>query len=136
MHPVTLMSGEIEVLRPFYDETTLECMLVALASSIMRAVRHLSGIVIYHSHSINFLQDFHSFFGSYRIPRNATNTPYFVVAKRGTNGEIIDARVRRQYVFALGSYLIDHNPVYQGISLDQQALDALPVNDVWNDVIH
>jgi len=136
MHPVTLMSGEIEVLRPFYDTTTLECMLVALACPIMRVVRHQNGNVIYHSYSINFLQNFHSFYGPCRIPRNANNTPYFVVAKRGTNGEIIEARVRRQYVFALGSYLIDHHPAYQGIALDQQALDALPVNDVWNDIIH
>jgi len=58
-----------------------------------------------------------------------------VVTKRGTNGEIIEARVRRQYVFALASYLIDHPPAYQGITLDEQALDALPVNDVWKDVI-
>jgi len=95
MHPVTLMSGKIEVLKPFYDITTLECMLVALACPIMRVVRHQNGNVIYHSHSINFLQDFYCFFSSCRIPRNATSTPYLVVAKGGTNGEIIEARVRR-----------------------------------------
>ena len=52
MHPVTLISGEIEELQPYYDTTTLECMLVALACPIMRVVRHQSGNVIYHSHSI------------------------------------------------------------------------------------
>ena len=81
-------------------------------------VRHQNGNVIYHSHSINFLQDIQSFFESCRIPRNATNTPYFVVVKRGTNGDIIEARVRRQYTFALASHLIDHHPAYQGITLD------------------
>ena len=135
MTPLTLSSGEVPELADIADATPLECMLVALACPIMRVVRHRSGSLLYQNHCVNFLQGFDSFFGTIAIPRRASNTPFFVIIRRGANNEAREVRVRRHVVLKLASYLIDNNPKYRGLHLGRDALNELPEDGPLTGVI-
>jgi len=68
MIPLTFSSGIVAYLQDVVDATPLECMLVALACPVMRVVRHTSGVAIYDSHCINFLQNTSAFSTVRRLP--------------------------------------------------------------------
>ena len=125
MIPLTLASGVVEQLRDIADASPLECMLVALACPVMRIVRHVGGSVRYQSHCANFIQNFNSL-STRIIPRIPTSTPFVVVVRRGTDGEIREARVRRHVVRKLAIYLIQNNPYYAGCTFSNERVDLLP----------
>ena len=83
--------------------TPLDCMLVSLACPVMHVVHRKSGSPLYQSHAINFLQYSNRFFGTAYILRRASNTPYFVIMKRGCNDEFYEEKR------AVMSFLSLHN---------------------------
>ena len=134
MIPLTLASGTIQQLHSCKNANQLECMLVALACPVIRVKRHRSGSIFYKGGCINFLQDLNSLVT--KLPRSHRNTPYFVIVKRGSEGEVIhEARVRRHIVLSLIIWLRDNNPLYRNIQLDTAALNELPEDGRYEGVI-
>ena len=127
MIPLTLASGVVEELQDIADASPLECMLVALACPVMRIVRHVGGSIRYQNHCANFIQNFNSL-STRIIPRNPSSIPFFVVVRRGTDGEIREAKVRRNVVRKLAWYLIRNNPCYAGCTFSHEHVDLLPEN--------
>ena len=100
MIPLTLASGSIRELYSCKDANQLECILVALACPVIRVKHHRSGSIFYKGGCINFLQDLNYLVT--KLPRTHQNTPYFIIVKHGSEGEVIHkARVRHHIVLNL-----------------------------------
>ena len=69
------------------------------------------------------------------LPREAKNTPYFIIIKGGTNtGNIIEARLSRGYICVLIVRLKEKNPLYAGVAINFEALNRFPDNKSYEDV--
>ena len=106
----------------------LECMICDRAYTVMHAVRHRSGNLIYQGRDINFFQEFSGFFRSGCIPRSVNNTPYLVLVNQGCDDVIVEARVLCHVVKLLSEYYIDNITVY--VRLDIKVLNLFPEDGI------
>ena len=110
-------------------------MLLALACPLIRLKQRLSGSLFYEDGCINFLQDFNSFLVVSTLPIEAKNTPYLIIVKQGTNlGNIIESRVRIGRIYEFLVWLKSNNPFYYGITINFEALNRLPDNEIYDNV--
>ena len=110
-------------------------MLLALACPSIRVKRHLSGSLFYEGGCINFLQYLNSFLVVSTLPREAKNTPYFIIVKQGTNTcNILEARVHRGCIYEFLVWIKSNNPFYYGITINFEALNRFPDNEIYDDV--
>ena len=75
-------------------------MLLGIACPLIQLKQHISGSLFYEGGCINFLQDFNSFLVVSTLPREAKNTPYFIIFKRVTNTvNILEDRLHRGNIY-------------------------------------
>ena len=113
--------------------TQVEEMLIARALPIMRVYIKPGGQRAYSGHCINLPQDVKELADF--LPRYPKDIPIIVVKMKGRNDTFKDVTVRKQQVENALNWLIRNNPQYKNVTLNQDALDSLPQNNVPEDLI-
>ena len=112
--------------------TQIEEMLIARAIPIMRVYVKPGGQRGYSGHCINLPQNILELAES--LPRYAKEIPLILVTMNGKDNTYKDVIVRKEKVHNALIWLINNNPLYKDITVNKNALDALPVNGVPNDL--
>ena len=113
--------------------TQVEEMLIARALPIMRVYVKPGGQRAYHGHCINLPQDVSDLASS--LPHYSKDISVIVVKMKGKDNSTRDVTVRRHKVEDALNWLINHNPHYQCVTINANALDNLPVNGVPADIL-
>ena len=110
--------------------TQVEEMLIARALPIMRVYVKPGGKCAYHDHCINLTQDVSDLASHYR-----KDISVIVVKTKDKDNSTRDVTVRRLKGENALNWLINHNPHYQCVTINANALDNLAVNGVPADIV-
>ena len=113
--------------------TQIEEMLIARALPIMRVYIKPGGQRGYSGHCINLPQHVQELATS--LPRYPKELSLIVIKMKRKDNTFKDVSVRRHMVQNALTWLINNNPHYQDVHLNQQCLESLPENGVPNDLI-
>ena len=110
-------------------------MFLALACPLILVKRHLSGYIFYEGGCVNFIKYLDSFLVVSTLTREAKNTAYFIIIKRGTNTDnILDSRLRRGHIYEFIVWPKAKNPLYAGIAISFEAFNWFPDNEICDHV--
>ena len=121
--------GELPVLSEFEE------MLIARVIPIMSVYKKDSGHSGLKGHMCSFFQDVATPF--LVLPRNVANLPVFLAVKPGQKQgdmDFIPWIVRQSAVRRWLDWLISHNDLYVGVTIDATALSVLPEGSVPDDI--
>ena len=110
--------------------TQVEEMLIARALPIMRVYVKPGGKCAYHDHCINLTQDVSDLASHYR-----KDISVIVVKTKDKDNSTRDVTARRLKGENALNWLINHNPHYQCVTINANALDNLAVNGVPADIL-
>ena len=113
--------------------TQTEEMLIAQALSIMRIYIKPGGQRDYSGYCINLPQDLNGLASV--LPRCPKDLSIIVVMVKGRGNTFKDVNVQRQKVHNALLWLLQNNSHYKDITIDQHALDCLPINGVPTDIM-
>ena len=113
--------------------TQIEEILIARALPIMRIYIKLGGQRGFSGHCINLPQNVTEFATS--LPRYPKNLAVIIVKVKGKESTFRDVKVRKQKVHDALVWLINNNPHYSELGINEQALNLLPANGVPQDLI-
>lgn len=113
--------------------TQIEEMLIARALPIMRVYIKPGGQRGYSGHCINLPQNIKDLVLT--LPRYPKDLSVIIVKVRGRNNTFKDVNVRRQKVHKALLWLLQNNPQHADISINLDALNCLPVNDIPTDLV-
>ena len=112
--------------------TQVEEMLIACALPIMRVYIKPGGQRGYSGHCINLPQNITEIASA--LPRYPKDISVIVVKVKGKNNTFKDVNVRRHKVHSALLWLIQNNPHYSDVKVDNSALCSLPENGVPFDI--
>ena len=115
------------------DLTQIEEMLIARALPIMRVYIKPGGQRGYSGHCINLPQNVTELATS--LPRYSKDLAVIIVKVKGRDNTFRDVSVRKQKVHNALVWLINNNPHYSEITINEDALDLLPENGVVPDLM-
>ncbi len=113
--------------------TQIEEMLIARALPIMRIYIKPGGQRGYSGHCINLPQNVTELATS--LPRYPKDLAVIIVKVKGKENTFKDVTVRREKVHNALVWLINNNPHYLELTINEDALDSLPVNGVPQDLM-
>ena len=113
--------------------TQVEEMLIARALPIMRVYIKPGGQRGYSGHVINLPQNIAEL--AHSLPRYPKDLSVIVVKKKGKDNSFKDVTVRRQNVADALKWLINNNPHYKDININQDSLNSLPEDGVPHDLL-
>jgi len=113
--------------------TQVEEMLIARALPIMRVYVKPGGQRGYSGHCINLPQHVEELACS--LPRYPKDLSVIVVRMKGKDNSFKDLSVRKNNVADALQWLINNNPNYKDVRVNQQSLDSLPENGIPQDFI-
>ena len=111
------------------DLTQVEEMLIAHALPIMRVYTKPGGQQGYTGHCVNLPQNVTELATS--LPRYPKHLAVIIVKVKGGENTFKDVRVRKQNVRNALVWLINNNPHYSELLINQDALNSLPEN-IWS----
>ena len=115
------------------DLTQVEEMLIARALPIMRVYIKPGGQRGYSGHCINLPQNVTELATS--LPRYPKDLAVIIVKVKGKGNTFKDVRVRKQRVQNALVWLINNNPHYSELLINENALNSLPENGVPPDLM-
>jgi hypothetical protein len=113
--------------------TQVEEMLIARALPIMRVYIKPGGQRGYSGHCINLPQNVKELATS--LPRYPKELSVIIVKAKGKNDTFKDVTVRKQKVHEALLWLIQNNPYYSDLQVNEDALNLLPENGVPPDLM-
>ena len=113
--------------------TQIEEMLIARALPIMRVYIKPGGQRGYSGHCINLPQNVTELATS--LPRYPKDLAVIIVKVKGKDNTFRDVTVRKQKVHNALVWLINNNPHYSELTIDEEALNSLPENGVPPDLM-
>jgi hypothetical protein len=113
--------------------TQIEEMLIARALPIMRVYIKPGGQRGYSGHCINLPQNVTELATS--LPRYPTDVAVIIVKVKGKDNTFRDVTVRKQKVHNALVWLINNNPHYSKLTINEEALNSLPENGVPPDLM-
>ena len=113
--------------------TQLEEMLIARALPIMTVYIKPGGQRGYSGHCINLPQNVQEL--ALTLPRYPKDLTMIVVKMKGKDNSFKDVSVRRQKVADALLWLINNNPHYKDVKINQHSLNNLPDHGVPHDII-
>ena len=113
--------------------TQVEEMLIARALPIMRVYIKPGGQRGYSGHCINLPQNVAEL--AHSLPRYPKDLSVIVVKMKGKDNNFKDVTVRRQNVANALQWLINNNPHYKDIIVNQDSLNSLPLHGVPQDLL-
>ncbi len=113
--------------------TQIEEMLIARALPIMRVYIKPGGQRGYSGHCINLPQNVTELATS--LPRYPKDLAVIIVKVKGRDNTFKDVTVRKQKVHNALIWLINNNPHYSGLTINDDALNSLPDNGVPTDLM-
>jgi hypothetical protein len=113
--------------------TQIEEMLIARALPIMRVYIKPGGQRGYSGHCINLPQNVKELAMS--LPRYPKDLAVIIVKAKGRENTFRDVTVRKQKVHNALVWLINNNPHYSELLINEDALNALPENGVPSDLM-
>lgn len=113
--------------------TQVEEMLIARALPIMRVYIKPGGQRGYSGHCINLPQHVEELATS--LPRYPKDLSVIVVKMKGKDNNFKDVSVRRHNVADALHWLMNNNPHYKDVNINQHSLNCLPENGVPHDLI-
>ena len=111
----------------------VEEVLIACALPIMRVYIKPGGQRGYSGHCINLPQHVQELATS--LPRYPKELSLTLIKMKGKDNTFKDVSVRRHMVQNALTWLINNNPHYQDVHLNQQCLESLSENGIPNDLI-
>ena len=111
----------------------IEEMLIARALPIMRVYIKPGGQRGYSGHCINLPQNVTEL-ATY-LPRYPKDLAVSIVKVKGRDNTFRDVTVRKQKVHSALVWLINNNPYYSEITINEDALNSLPENGVAPDLM-
>ena len=108
--------------------TQIEEMLIARALPIMKVYIKPGGQRGYSGHCINLPQNVTELATS--LPRYPKDLAVIIVKVKGQDNTFKDVTVRKQKVHNALVWLINNNPHYSGLTINDNALNSLPENGV------
>lgn len=111
MMPSPLCVATDPVLAMLRDATVLEVMVCARVQPLLHVYRRSSGAVGYKGSSVTLPVDIK--FAHALLPVDPRHVPFFVLRRVGSDGQIRDALLRLRVVYALLTYLLQHNRYYK-----------------------
>ena len=115
------------------DLTQIEEMLIARALPIMRVYIKPGGQRGYSGHCINLPQNVTEL--ATFLPRYPKDLAVIIVKVKGRDNTFRDVTVRKQKVHNALVWLINNNPHYSEITINEDALGLLPENGVVPDLM-
>ncbi len=115
------------------DLTQIEEMLIARALPIMRVYIKPGGQRGYSGHCINLPQHVEELASV--LPRYPSDLSVIVIKMKGKDNTFKDVNVRRQKVLGALVWLINNNPLYKDVKINEHALELLPVDGVPSDIM-
>ncbi len=115
------------------DLTQVEEMLIARALPIMRVYIKPGGQRGYSGHCINLPQNVKEL--AISLPRYPKELSVIIVKAKGKNDTFKDVTVRKQKVQEALLWLIQNNPYYSDLQVNEDALNLLPENGVPPDLM-
>ena len=112
--------------------TQTEEMLIARALPIMRVYVKPHGQRGYSGHCINLPQHIEELESV--LPRYARDLSVIVVNMKGRDNTFKDVKVRREKVYNAFLWLVRNNPHYRNVTINQHALESLPINGIPSDI--
>lgn len=112
--------------------TQVEEMLIARALPIMRVYVKPGGQKGYSGHCINLPQHIEELACS--LPRYPEDLSVIVVRMKGKENSFKDITVRKKNVAEALDWLINNNPHYKGVKVNQHSLNCLPEHGVPHDL--
>ena len=113
--------------------TQIEEMLIARALQIMRVYIKPGGQRGYSGHCINLPQNVTELATS--LPRYPKDLAVIIVKVKGRDNTFKDVTVRKQKVHNALVWLINNNPHYSELTINEDALNSLPENGVPPDLM-
>ena len=113
--------------------TQVEEMLIARALPIMRVYIKPGGQRGYSGHCINLPQNVGEL--AHSLPRYPKDLSVIVVKMKGKDNSFKDVTVRRQNVADALHWLINNNPYYKDIIINNNSLNSLPLHGVPQDLL-
>ena len=113
--------------------TQIEEMLIAHALPIMRVYIKLGGQRGYSGHCIHLPQNVKELATS--LPRYPKDLAVIIVKVKGRDNTLKDVTVRKQKVHNALVWLINNNPHYSELTINEDALNSLPENGVPPDLM-
>ena len=108
--------------------TQIEEMLIARALPIMRVYIKPGGQRGFSGHCINLPQNVRELATS--LPRYPKDLTVIIVKMKGRDTTFRDVTVRKQKVYSALLWLINNNPHYSDLTINEDALNTLPENGV------
>ena len=112
--------------------TQIEEMLIAHALPIMRVYIKHGGQQGYSGHCINLPQNVTELATS--LPKYPKDLAVIIAKVKGRGNTFKDVTVRKQKVQSASVWLINNNPHYSEITINEDALNSLPENGVAPDL--
>ncbi len=113
--------------------TQVEEMLIARALPIMRVYIKPGGQRGYSGHCVNLPQNVKELATS--LPRYPKDLAVIIIKVKGRNNTFKDVTVRRQKVHDALLWLVQNNPHYAELEIDEGALNSLPENGIPADLM-
>ena len=113
--------------------TQTEEMLIARALPIMRVYIKPGGQMGYSGHCINLPQHVEELASI--LPRYPRDLSVIVLKMKGKHDTFRDVKVRREKVHNALLWLLRNNPHYSNVTINQHALESLPVDGVPSDIM-
>ena len=114
------------------DLSQTEEMLIARALPIMRVYIKPGGQRGYSGHCINLPQHIEELASV--LPRYPKDLSVIVIKMKGRDNTFKDVKVRREKVHNALLWLVRNNPHYRDVTINQHALESLPINGVPSDI--
>ena len=108
--------------------TMVEEMLIALACPIMTVRRLKGGQTGYSGQVINMPQDVAKF--ATELPQEVHDLPILIIRRKDQRNNLLDCRVRRNYIMRALRWLQMHNDFYRQIAIVPCRLEALPQDGI------
>ena len=103
-------------------------MLIARALPVMRVYVKPGGQQAYKGHCINLPQDLSNLTAT--LPHYPKDLPGVIFKVKGKKSSTCDVTVQRQKILITLLWLMEHNPHYNDVTINEYALNCLPQNSV------
>ena len=113
--------------------TQTEEMLIARALPIMRVYIKPGGQSGYSGHCLNLPQHVQELASI--LPRYPRDLSIIIVKIKGKDNTFKDVKVRREKVHHALLWLLKSNPHYSNVTINQHALESLPIDGVPSDIM-
>lgn len=113
--------------------TKTEEMLIARALPILRVYVQPGGKMGYSGHCINLPQHVEELASI--LPRYPRDLSIVVVKIKGKDNTFKDVKVRKEKVHHALLWLLRNNPNYSNVTINQQALESLPIDGIPSDIM-